>query len=560
MNKYDVKRTCGEGSFAVSTGGAQVYGVRRGEEDQDAAAVVAGAPAPASSAASRRWARTARRRAPRARAREEAAALRLRNPRLQPLRVSVGVVVAAAAGARRQMLAQLLSGVGHIHAHGFMHRDLKPENVLCDAAATHLKVADLGLARELRSRPPYTDYIHAVVPRARERARRGMARVDVWALGCIGAELLTRKPHCPARATPTCGARWSRCSARSTAAGTRAPRSRAAGCGRPRAARRRCQPLPPGDGANLVRDLLAWNPRRRPTCRTALGHPFVKATPPLAATFNARGSSSTASAVAAAPPPSPPRRSRASRAPPPRSRRRSREEADAAARVEPSEAAPPESSPPPTASGRGRSPPAARRVARRASRRPGRSCARRGGSLTRPIRRARCVGGQLLSHLGLLHHHCKQTASARGCASTRRSRNGSARRPRRQRHDRMERAEDVVVCRGEAAGGRRRRRQRPVEQRPAGGGGAAAASGGGTLDERLAARSGGTNSGANGGSGDAAWEAEKALLREIFSRTTSMVTARSARELTLSSQAGGCGAGGEEMDEMSKRRRLRWTS
>ena len=58
-----------------------------------------------------------------------------------------------------EMLAQLLSGVGHIHAHGVVHRDLKPENVLCDAAATHLKVADLGLARELRSRPPYTDYI-----------------------------------------------------------------------------------------------------------------------------------------------------------------------------------------------------------------------------------------------------------------------------------------------------------------------------------------------------------------------------------------------------------------
>lgn len=32
-----------------------------------------------------------------------------------------------------ELLAQLLSGVGHLHAHGFMHRDLKPENVLIDA-------------------------------------------------------------------------------------------------------------------------------------------------------------------------------------------------------------------------------------------------------------------------------------------------------------------------------------------------------------------------------------------------------------------------------------------
>ena len=99
-----------------------------------------------------------------------------------------------------ELLAQLLSGVGHLHAHGFMHRDLKPENVLCDAAATHLKLADLGLARELRSRPPYTDYIATRWYRAPENVLGSPTygpAIDVWALGCIAAELLTRRALLP---------------------------------------------------------------------------------------------------------------------------------------------------------------------------------------------------------------------------------------------------------------------------------------------------------------------------------------------------------------------------
>lgn len=38
-------------------------------------------------------------------------------------------------------------------------RDVKPDNLLCDEAGGRLKIADFGLARELRSRPPYTNYV-----------------------------------------------------------------------------------------------------------------------------------------------------------------------------------------------------------------------------------------------------------------------------------------------------------------------------------------------------------------------------------------------------------------
>jgi len=41
---------------------------------------------------------------------------------------------------------------------GFFHRDIKPENLLCSGPEL-VKIADFGLAREIRSLPPYTDYV-----------------------------------------------------------------------------------------------------------------------------------------------------------------------------------------------------------------------------------------------------------------------------------------------------------------------------------------------------------------------------------------------------------------
>jgi len=50
---------------------------------------------------------------------------------------------------------QLLQGLAYMHAQGFFHRDLKPENIL--AIKDLVKLADFGLAREIRARPPFTD-------------------------------------------------------------------------------------------------------------------------------------------------------------------------------------------------------------------------------------------------------------------------------------------------------------------------------------------------------------------------------------------------------------------
>lgn len=56
---------------------------------------------------------------------------------------------------------QILSAVSHIHHHQVFHRDMKPENLLLDYKTGRpiIKLADFGLARELKSRPPYTEYV-----------------------------------------------------------------------------------------------------------------------------------------------------------------------------------------------------------------------------------------------------------------------------------------------------------------------------------------------------------------------------------------------------------------
>ena len=60
-----------------------------------------------------------------------------------------------------------------------------------------IKLIDFGLAREIRSRPPYTDYVSTRWYRAPEiilRATNYNSPVDIFALGCIMAELYMAKP------------------------------------------------------------------------------------------------------------------------------------------------------------------------------------------------------------------------------------------------------------------------------------------------------------------------------------------------------------------------------
>lgn len=63
-----------------------------------------------------------------------------------------------------------------------------------------VKLADFGLAREIRSRPPYTSYVSTRWYRAPEvllRAEEYSAPVDIWAVGAMAIEVATLRPIFP---------------------------------------------------------------------------------------------------------------------------------------------------------------------------------------------------------------------------------------------------------------------------------------------------------------------------------------------------------------------------
>ena len=57
----------------------------------------------------------------------------------------------------RNIIYQILQGLAYMHKQNFFHRDMKPENILINGEI--VKIADFGLAKEVRSKPPYTDYV-----------------------------------------------------------------------------------------------------------------------------------------------------------------------------------------------------------------------------------------------------------------------------------------------------------------------------------------------------------------------------------------------------------------
>jgi serine/threonine protein kinase len=98
----------------------------------------------------------------------------------------------------RSIMWQTIAGTAYMHKHGFFHRDMKPENLL--VLGDKVKVADFGLAREIRSRPPFTDYVSTRWYRAPEILLRSInynSPVDIFACGAIMAELYLLRPLFP---------------------------------------------------------------------------------------------------------------------------------------------------------------------------------------------------------------------------------------------------------------------------------------------------------------------------------------------------------------------------
>ncbi|TSP25435.1 Vitrin [Bagarius yarrelli] len=165
----------------------------------------------------------------------------------------------------RNIMFQILQGLAFIHKHGFFHRDLKPENLLCMGPEL-VKIADFGLAREIRSRPPYTDYVSTRWYRAPEvllKSTSYSSPIDQWAVGCIMAELYTLRPLFPGSSendwpegyqlTASMGFRWPQCVPTNLIS---------------------LIPNASSEAIHLMKDQLQWDPKKRPTASQALRYPY----------------------------------------------------------------------------------------------------------------------------------------------------------------------------------------------------------------------------------------------------------------------------------------------
>ncbi|XP_077281699.1 serine/threonine-protein kinase dyf-5 isoform X1 [Temnothorax americanus] len=183
----------------------------------------------------------------------------------------------------RNMVYQVLQGLAFMHKHGFFHRDMKPENLLCMGPEL-VKIADFGLAREIRSRPPYTDYVSTRWYRAPEvllHSTTYNSPIDIWAVGCIMAELYTFRPLFPGKSE--IDEIFKICSVIGTPDKEDWPEgyqlATAMNFKFPNFTRTSLTVLIPNasqEAVVLMEDMLQWNPIKRPTAQQSLRYPYFQ--------------------------------------------------------------------------------------------------------------------------------------------------------------------------------------------------------------------------------------------------------------------------------------------
>lgn len=185
----------------------------------------------------------------------------------------------------KTLLQQLTSGVAYLHNNWILHRDLKTSNLLLNNRG-QLKIADFGMARYFGDPPPkMTQLVVTLWYRSPELllgAERYGTAVDMWSVGCIFGELLTREPLLQGKNEvdeltkifELCGIpseqTWPGFKRLPNARSLRLPSNPMTQGSVLRAK----FPFLTSAGSSLLTSLLSLNPASRPTAKEVLEHPF----------------------------------------------------------------------------------------------------------------------------------------------------------------------------------------------------------------------------------------------------------------------------------------------
>ncbi|PGH16695.1 CMGC/CDK protein kinase [Helicocarpus griseus UAMH5409] len=196
----------------------------------------------------------------------------------------------------KTLLLQIISATEFLHSHWIMHRDLKTSNLLMNNRG-EIKLADFGMARYYGDPPPkLTQLVVTLWYRSPELllgAEKYGPEIDMWSIGCIFGELLTKEPLFQGKnevdqlskifalTGPPTTQTWPSFRSLPNAKSLRLPATA------PPVADSNNIPLLPRSnfpylttaGLTLLSHLLSLNPAKRPDAATCLMHPYFREDP-----------------------------------------------------------------------------------------------------------------------------------------------------------------------------------------------------------------------------------------------------------------------------------------
>lgn len=194
----------------------------------------------------------------------------------------------------KTLMLQIVAATEYLHSNWILHRDLKTSNLLLNNRG-EVKLADFGMARyTAQPSPKLTQLVVTLWYRAPELLLGVEGydfEIDIWSLGCIFAELLTKEPIFQGKnevdqlsrifallGTPT-NETWPGFRSLPNAKALHPVLSKSTSPSQQPSLTAAKFPYLTSSGLRLLSSLLSMDPAKRPSASQILSHPYFKEEP-----------------------------------------------------------------------------------------------------------------------------------------------------------------------------------------------------------------------------------------------------------------------------------------